>query len=138
MQDVQNQINVGEFPALGYVPGQDRQRQQMGQQPGSRSDAVLAHQIAMQLQQQLDTGQVVHVMDPQAIYVHVSQGTVMLYGSVQDQNQIQQAEQIIRNIRGVQNVENQLQVAGQQWQQQTDQQWQTDGKPVSSRRASSG
>lgn len=118
VKDVQNQINVGDFPALGYIPGQDRQRQQMGRQPGGVSDAVLAHQIAMQLQQQLDTDQVVHVMDPQAIYIHVSQGTVTLHGSVQDQNQSQQAEQIIQNIRGVQNVQNELEVAGQQWQQQ--------------------
>ena len=84
----------------------------------------------MQLQQQLGTDQVVHVMDPQAIYVHVSQGTVMLHGSVQDQNQVQQAEQIIQNIRGVQNVQNQLQVAGQQWQQQRQQQYGTANRPA--------
>jgi osmotically-inducible protein OsmY len=133
VQSVQNQINAGDFPALGYIPGQDRQRQQMGQQQGGASDAVLAHRIAMQLQQQFGGGQVVHVMNPQAIYIHVSQGTVTLHGSAQDQNQVQQIEQAVQNIRGVQNVQNQLEVGGQQqygWQtgqqqygQQTGQQY---------------
>lgn len=122
VQDIQNQISVGDFPALGYTPGQDRQRQQMGQQQRGASDMVLSHQIAMQLQQQLGSGQIVHVMDPQAIYVHVSQGTVMLHGSVQDQSQIREAEQVIQNISGVQNVENQLTVGGRQPWQQTGQQ----------------
>ncbi len=72
----------------------------------------------MQLQQQLASGQIIHVMDPDAIYVHVSQGNVVLHGSVDDQSQRDQAEQAISNIRGVQNVQNQLTVGGQQsWQQ---------------------
>ena len=64
-------------------------QQQRGQQPMSASDLALAHRIAMQLQQQLTTDKTIQVMDPQAIYVHVSQGTVKLHGSVQDNNQRQ-------------------------------------------------
>jgi osmotically-inducible protein OsmY len=70
--------------------------------------------VALELQQQLTTGQTVHVVDPQAIYIAASQGTIMLHGSVQDRNQIQQIERIARNVQGVQNVQNQLNAAGQQ------------------------
>jgi len=117
------QQSTGDYPALGYVPGQERQQQQMGQGQGGANDKVLAHRIAMQLQQQLSSGQMVYVMDPDAIYVHAAQGTVTLLGSVNDQNQKEQAEQAIWNIRGVQNVQDQLTVGGQQqYGQQTGQQ----------------
>lgn len=130
VQNVQNQISTGEYPALGYIPGQDRQqRRQMGQRQGGANDKVLAHQIAMQLQQQLSTSQIIHVMDPDAIYVQVSQGTVTLHGSVDDQNQSNQAEQAISNIRGVQNVRNELTVGGQQqYGRQSGQQQQQPGR----------
>ncbi|MEN6337894.1 MAG: BON domain-containing protein, partial [Phycisphaerales bacterium] len=93
--------------------------QQQGGQQMSASDLALAQRVAMQLQQQLGTAKTVHVMDPRAIYIHVSQGTVKLHGAVQDNSQRQQAEQIARSVRGVQNVQNQLRIAGQDEEYQT-------------------
>jgi osmotically-inducible protein OsmY len=123
VQNIRNEITVadqGEYQVFGYVPGQQSGRQQQS----SRSDITTAHQIALQLQQQL-SDQVIHVMDPHAIYVMVTEGTVMLHGAAQDNNQKQQVERIVQNIQGVQDVRNELQVQGQQQfgqqQQQMDQ-----------------
>lgn len=115
---------------------QDRGQQQMrsGQrQQMSGSDRWLAQQIQRQLRQQTQGRQNVRVVDPQGIYVIASQGTVALFGSVQNENQKQQIEQAIQSVEGVQNVENNLNVEGQQqgrqqqrFGRQDQQQWQSD------------
>ena len=71
---------------------------------GSMSDRRLAQQIQQQLQNQFPDA---------SINVTASQGTVMLQGTVSDLSQKQQAEQIAQSIPGVQNVQNNLTVAGQ-------------------------
>ncbi len=114
----------GAAPSYGYIPGQQGYAGQQGfagqqgyaGQPGtmgaagqaSSSDLRLAQQVASQLRQQLPPGQNVQLIQPQSIYVSVSQGTVMLHGYVQSNSQKQQAQQIVRSIRGVQNVRNDL------------------------------
>jgi osmotically-inducible protein OsmY len=74
----------------------------MGQpQQMTATDSRLADQIEQQIHQQLPSAN---------IDVMVSQGTVMLHGSVQDQSQKQQAEQIAKSVSGVQTVQNNLTV----------------------------
>ncbi len=112
------------YPSYGYTPdesdegesqdtGDTTQMQQMGSQQTSTSDLVLAQRIALELQRQLPNVQNINVLNPEAIYVAVGQNTVTLHGHVQNRNLKQQAEQIARSISGVQNVQNQLIVAGE-------------------------
>jgi osmotically-inducible protein OsmY len=129
----------GSYPPQGYIPGQQgtsdqysqgTSRDQMGSQPGfggtsdqsqfgrgaqqgatSASDLALARQVAQKLQQQLSGIRVVQVMRPGTIYVMATQGTITLHGFVQDGNIKQQAGAIARNIRGVRNVENTLNIS---------------------------
>ena len=119
-----NQEDEGSYPSYGYTPsesdesqwqdtGDTAQGRQMGRSRTSTSDMVLAQRIALELQRQLPNVQNIHVLDPHAIYVVVNQNTVTLHGHVQDRNLKQQAEQIARSISGVQNVQNQLIVAGE-------------------------
>jgi len=92
---------------------------QTGFQQMSSSDKLLARQVALELQQQFPGSEIVYVMDPQAINVMVSEGTVMLHGAVQDQNMKQQAEQIARSVSGARNIHNDLIIMGQPQQRQT-------------------
>jgi osmotically-inducible protein OsmY len=137
VQSVRNELSVAmqayEYPALGYVPGQGQenlsrnigeQQQTTGERPATKqppttgqqqaglSDMVLARRVALELQQQLPGNQIIYVLDQQAIDIMVTQGTVTLYGSVRTQSRKQHAEQIVRSIRQVLNVRNDLTVAG--------------------------
>jgi hyperosmotically inducible protein len=113
-QRVNSRLTVGAaggyHPSYGYTPGAPPEQ---GQAAGpaaqaSASDLRLAHQVALQLQQQLPSGQNVQTILPQSIYVSVQNGTVTLHGFVQDPDQIQQAGQIARSVQGVRNVTNDL------------------------------
>jgi osmotically-inducible protein OsmY len=126
--------------AFGYIPGQEQQDQQgaaeqgmaeqdrstqgsaqirqiaaqRGQTPTGRmsqSDMMLAHQAAQKLWQQLTGFQNIQVMTPGTIYVKASNGTITLDGFVSDNRMKQQAEQVVKSISGVQNVQNSLIVA---------------------------
>jgi len=92
---------------------QQQQTQPMGRQRMNTADMILAQRVGLELQRQLPGEQTIHVLDPHAIYVAVSQGAVTLHGFVQNSNERQQAEQIVRSIRGVQTVQNQLLLASE-------------------------
>jgi osmotically-inducible protein OsmY len=116
-QRVNSQLTVGAttaqageyYPSYGYTPGTPGQPGTMGSRAQAMAaDLRLAQQVAQQLQQQLPPGQNVQTIQPQSIYVMVNQGTVTLYGYVLNTNQKQQAEQIVRSIQGVENINNDL------------------------------
>lgn len=104
------------YPSYGYTPGQQgqaggsrtRPALTTGQQRASTADLRLAQQVASQLRQQLPPGQNVQPVQPQSIYVTVKQGTVTLHGYVQNDNEKQQAQQIVQSLQGVQNVRNNI------------------------------
>ncbi len=124
---VNSQFTVGAgAPSYGYIPGQQAPSGRQGfegqqgyaqGQPGatgragqaSPSDLRLAQQVASQLRQQLPPGQNVQLIQPQSIYVSVSQGTVTLHGYIQNNNQKQQAQQVVQQLRqrltGIQNIQ---------------------------------
>ncbi len=117
---VHNQLRIrDQVAAVEQDEDQWQQRDQQGRMAGRRgrqqeamaSDRMLAQRVAQQLRQQLPDVQNVQVMEPDTIYVMASQGTVILHGSVREQNLKQQAEQIARSIRGVQDVRSDLSVS---------------------------
>jgi osmotically-inducible protein OsmY len=95
IENVQNNLTVSGRPSTtGQQPtyGQQSTTGQMGQsqtgfQQTSTSDKVLAYQVALELQQQMPSSEIVYVLDPQAINVMVSEGTVMLHGTAPDQHE---------------------------------------------------
>ncbi len=89
---------------LAILGGMGTAGQGMGGTQMSAPDQRLARQIQQQLQDQFPDAN---------INVSANQGTVMLQGTVSDFNQKQQAEQIAKSMPGVQNVQNNLTVAGQ-------------------------
>ncbi|OHB63618.1 MAG: hypothetical protein A2Y76_03360 [Planctomycetes bacterium RBG_13_60_9] len=99
VRNVQNDLRI-----LGGQATAGPDRGPAGQQQMSASDRRLAQQIEQRFQDQLTDAD---------IRVTVRQGTVTLQGSVQDDNQKRQAEQIARSLRGVQNVRNNITVGGQ-------------------------
>jgi osmotically-inducible protein OsmY len=78
----------------------------------SPADMALAQKIVQQLKQQLSGLRNIQIVRPGTIYVMATQGTVLLYGSVQDPSIGPQAAQIARTIPGVRNLESTLHVAG--------------------------
>jgi osmotically-inducible protein OsmY len=77
----------------------------------SPADMALAQKIVQQLKQQLSGLRTIQTVRPGTIYVMATQGTVLLYGSVQDPSITPQAAQIASAVPGVRYLESTLHVA---------------------------
>ncbi len=103
--------NIEEFVVAVEGTSPAMQQGRRGQRERSGGQQLVA-QVQQKLQQQL----------PQAdISVSISEDTATLRGSVQQDDQKQQAEQIAKSIQGIENIENQINVrGGQQMAQQQE------------------
>lgn len=106
--------------------GQRTEEQQRQQGQTAREGAQGTRQQATGSQQQL-TQQVEQKLQqqfPQAnISVSINEDTATLRGSVQQENQKQQAEQIAKSVQGIENIENQINVSGGQQMAQQQQEY---------------
>lgn len=120
VQNVRNSLAVGgqgtEYPALGYVPGQEGQMQQgqTQQDTGISGDT----QCVQMLKQSL-TGQNLQSM-AQNVYVTCHQGKMALYGYVKSDQEKSQLEKLTKQIPGIKEVDNNLIVHKEGWEQKSD------------------
>lgn len=106
VQNVRNDLTI--LSTRGTAGQGEAQQGYGGTSSQSRSASSADRRLAQTIQQEIQN------QFPDAnINVTASQGTITLRGTVQDDNQKQEAEQIAQSVTGVQNVQNNLRVSSQ-------------------------
>jgi osmotically-inducible protein OsmY len=130
VQNVRNNITVGgrqsgDYPALGYIPGQEGQTTQQGTMQQDTGTGISGDAQCIQAFKQGLTSQSLQSI-AQNVYVTCNQGRMALYGYVRSDDEKDQLEEATKQVSGVTEVDNNLIVKEEGWEQKSDAEIQED------------